>query len=524
MKKKKPNKLTDDVRLKIAEAILRLPGDLRQTVASVAMEAFGSAVFDDYENILSFKEFVKQSWHLVEPETPFLESYAIDAIVEHLEAVARGDIRRLVICIPRRMGKSLISSVLYPAWLFSVDPAIRLICCSYSLAFVRRDAVKTRDLMRSNWYKSRYGKRVQIRMDQEQAHWFYTTKGGFRLATSPGGIGVGEGADIQIVDDPHKPQDVGSMAKRQAVIDWWEGTMSGSARDPNTLRRIVVQQRLHPADLAGVCIAKGYDALILPMEYDGVRRSTSLGYYDWRVEPGELLWPERFSQEDVEMLKLELGPRGYAAQCQQQPRGDELKLFMEEDWTFWQSVDSLPMIADVPLVGQVTAVPLPSTFDRMVISWDVGLTESEGSNWTVGQVWGEANGMYYLIDEFRFRGGYITFSEQFRMAYTQYSYILTHLIEETSVTKTLLDILASSYDGIVRVPPVGDKELRAQVASQLQKEHRLVIPLPSEKPWVNSFIQEFAAFGGSQKRDDDRVDACSQAIIYMRKNAPLAYV
>lgn len=524
MKKKAKiaSKGKDDIRIEVAKAIMELPGDLRLVAAKAALDAFGAREIVEEEEVVGFGDFVRKAWHIVEPETPLIESFYVDAIVEHLEAVASGDIRRLVICVPRRMGKSILCCVLYPAWLFSVDPSIRLIFASYSMPFVRRDAIKTRDLIRSHWYRSRYGHRVEIKQDQEQAHWFYTTRGGFRLATSPGGVGIGEGADIQVVDDPHKLTDVYSQTKRQYVIDWWESTMSGSARDPNTLRRVVVQQRLHSSDLAGVCIAKGYEALILPMEYDGVKRKTSLGYYDKRETVGELLCPERMNEDDVAMLKEELGPRGYYAQCQQSPRGDEMKMFVESDWVFWHTGRE-PALVDIVSIGEVPVVPLPQHFDNICISWDIAVGNDAKGDFSVGQVWAVSGDTYFLLDQVRFRGGYSIFSEKFRLLCSEWPYVNTKLVEESAISMTLLDILETEYDGIVRIPAAQDKQIRAEVVAQLQKRHRVVIPSPYEKQWVYDFVREFADFSSEFSRHDDQVDAASQAIIYMKRNIGFAF-
>jgi len=61
-------------------------------------------------------EFVKQAWHVMEPGVPFVESWHIEAICEHLEAVSRGELTRLLINIPPRHSKSTIVSVAWPAW------------------------------------------------------------------------------------------------------------------------------------------------------------------------------------------------------------------------------------------------------------------------------------------------------------------------------------------------------------------------------------------------------------------------
>ena len=80
----------------------------------------------------SLYEFVKQSWHVVEPGIPFIASWHIEAICEHLEAVSAGDIHRLLINIPPRHSKSTIVSVMWPAWEWLTDPAQKFLCHSYS--------------------------------------------------------------------------------------------------------------------------------------------------------------------------------------------------------------------------------------------------------------------------------------------------------------------------------------------------------------------------------------------------------
>ncbi|MEM4203213.1 MAG: phage terminase large subunit [Candidatus Methanomethylicaceae archaeon] len=511
-----------ELRLAVAEAILRLPAEDRIRFAKLAVDAFGPLDLSEEASLVSFRDFIRLAWPVVEPETPFLDAWCVDAIAEHLEAVARCDIRRLVICIPRRMGKSILTSVLYPAWLFSVDPSLRLIFCSYSLQFVRRDAIRTRDLIRSPWYMRRYGSRVQIKMDQEQAHWFYTTRGGFRLATSPGSLGVGEGADIQVVDDPHKPQDVASPQRRQFVIDWWENTMAGSARDPNTLRRVVVQQRLHPSDLAGVCIAKGYEALILPMEYDGKRRSTSLGVYDKRNQIGELLWPERMGEEDVALLKNELGPRGYQAQCQQNPKGDEATMFKEENWRFWHDDGDDVREVCLPSGTRIYSYPKPLLFDSLIMSWDVAVSGQSKADYSVGQVWGRSKESYYLLDQVRFRGTARTFMDEFDRLVHKWPFVHTKLIEQSSVSLALIDILKSAHDGIVMVPATQEKAVRAEVVAHLQSTGSIYLPNPTISPWVDDFIDEFSSFP-PDKGHDDQVDAASQALIYMKRKKPFCF-
>src|SRR5215475_8959032 len=77
------------------------------------------------------REFVRQAWSVVEPATPFVPGWHIDAIIEHLEAVSRGQIRNLLSNVPPRHMKSLLVSVFWPAWEWISWPARRLLFSSY---------------------------------------------------------------------------------------------------------------------------------------------------------------------------------------------------------------------------------------------------------------------------------------------------------------------------------------------------------------------------------------------------------
>src|SRR5690242_12764029 len=82
----------------------------------------------------SFAQFVRQAWPLVEPMTPLSWNWHHDALCEYLEAVIGGDVRRLVINVPPRSGKSLFVSILFPAYLWVRQPSARLVFASYSAA------------------------------------------------------------------------------------------------------------------------------------------------------------------------------------------------------------------------------------------------------------------------------------------------------------------------------------------------------------------------------------------------------
>jgi len=262
------------------------------------------------------QDFIRQSWHVVEPKTPFVSGWHMDAICEHLEAVVRGDITRLLINIPPRHMKSLAVAVFGPAWAWVEQPHLRWLFASYAESLSKRDSLKTRRLIQSPWYQARWADRYQLTSDQNEKLRFENSESGYRLATSVGGLGTGEGGDIIAVDDPHNTLGAESQAKREGALTWWDETMSTRLNDPKTGRIIIVMQRLHERDLAGHVLAQGgYEHLCLPARFESkhpTKSQTSLGFVDPRTEAGHPLWAEKYGESELADLEKRLGPYGVA--------------------------------------------------------------------------------------------------------------------------------------------------------------------------------------------------------------------
>ena len=167
----------------------------------------------------SLYEFVKQSWHVVEPSAKFVGSWHIEEICEHLEAISSGDIKKLLINIPPRHSKSTIVSVMWPMWEWLTDPAQKFLCASYSGNLSIRDNLKARRLIQSPWYQERWGQMFKLSGDQNAKQRFENDKTGYRIATSVGGTATGEGGSRLILDDPHAAQEAQSDAIREAAVE-----------------------------------------------------------------------------------------------------------------------------------------------------------------------------------------------------------------------------------------------------------------------------------------------------------------
>src|SRR3984893_3825149 len=179
----------------------------------------------------SLGEFVRQAWPVVEPSTAFVPGWHIDAIIEHLEAVTRGQIRNLLINVPPRHMKSLLVSVFWPAWEWIAHPERRWLYSSYAASLSIRDSVQCRRLIESPWYRSRWGHIFSLTGDQNAKMRFDNNRSGYRLSTSVGGSVTGEGGDRIVCDDPHKVDEVHSDTVRKAATEWWDVAMSTRAND-----------------------------------------------------------------------------------------------------------------------------------------------------------------------------------------------------------------------------------------------------------------------------------------------------
>lgn len=185
---------------------------------------------DDIKRVLAERhlhEFIKQCWPTMEPGRHFHDNWHIQAICEHLEAVMKGDIRRLIINIPPRHMKSLTCNVAFPTWAWIHRPHIQFMFASYAGTLSVRDSVKCRRLIQSKWYSDNWGDKYHLTGDQNQKQRFENSHNGHRLSTSTSGSLTGEGGDIicfphwEIVHTEHGPRTIGSIVDSKEPINVW---------------------------------------------------------------------------------------------------------------------------------------------------------------------------------------------------------------------------------------------------------------------------------------------------------------
>lgn len=449
---------------------------------------------------VSLADFAELAYPILEPTRTFVPGWHIDAICEHLEACVKGEIRNLVINMPPRHMKSLLVSVLFPAWIWINRPESRFLVASYAESLSVRDSVKTRRVIQSPWYQSRFADKFNIHVDQNEKRKFENDKTGYRMATSVGGVATGEGGDFIIVDDPHKVGEKESKLVRETAIRWWDEEMSTRGNDPETVVRIIVMQRVHEADLSGHVLQQGgYEHLCLPAEYESTRTvRTSIGWEDPRKEEGELLWPKRFTKRALDELKLRMGSNTAAGQLQQRPAPQEGNIFKRHHWKFYNSI--------------------PTDLDKIALSADLTFKDGEKTDFTVMQVWGKKGADKFLLDQTRGRMGFNGQIAAMKSICEKWIYLQDKWVEEAANGAALIDVLKNQISGLIPVPPRGSKEARAESIAPQQEAGNLYLPNPSIAPWINDYIEELAVFPNGV--NDDQVDATSLAVSQLTTGLP----
>jgi hypothetical protein len=180
----------------------------------------------------SLYEFFKQTWPIIEGTTPFIDSWHIQTISEHLEACYKRDIKNLLINVPPRTGKTNLISVVFPAWVWLHNPEEKFMYASYANSLAIEHSLKCKRLIESNWYQERWGFKYQLSKDQKAKGLFDNNQKGYRISTSVGASSTGKGASILISDDPNNARDGESDLIRESTNSWWNQVWSTRLNNP----------------------------------------------------------------------------------------------------------------------------------------------------------------------------------------------------------------------------------------------------------------------------------------------------
>lgn len=475
----------------------------------------------------SFRKFVPKAWAEIEPSKPFISNcWHIDAICEHMQAVADGQIRNLIINVPPGSAKSNLVSVMYPAWKWIKDPEWRSIYASNEAALSTRDSVRCRELLDSLWYKETFQPTWTFSTRQDEKTYYANSAKGWRMSTSVGGRGTGHRASLVAVDDPLRADAQYSDADLEACIRWWENVMYNRLIDLQKDARVIIMQRISDLDLSGHLLRQGgWDHLMVPMRYDPVRsKVTVIGWKDPRTTLGELMFEPIFSEEEVKKLEAK---ELWAGQYQQQPNVEGGGILKSHRWNYWQpaGLNLPPVRVKMPngTFEDRVAVDLPDTFDLMLQSWDCSVKDLKTSDYVCGQVHGVRGAQRFILDQNMKRMGIVDTMAAVREMTGRFPRAHLKLVEDKANGTAVVEMLQREVSGLVLVNPEGGKVVRAQAASPELEAGNWHLPHPMIAPWVGNpsnpaeggFLGDAVLFPFGAHDDD--IDAWSQGAIRIQK-------
>lgn len=454
----------------------------------------------------SFFFFVKQFWETIINETP-VYNWHIPYLCEELEKLSESIVKRtekpydIVINIPPGTTKSTITTIMYPAWLWAVDPSIRIITNSYSAAIAIEHATKSRDIIISDKY-SRLFPEVVIRGDKSAKTLYENTAGGARYTTSTGGAPTGLHAHLIISDDPQSPAQANSEPHRLAAVEHTKTLASRKVDKANT-PTITIMQRLHELDVTGFLLGnnrKGIHHICLPAELSNIICPAELKerYIDG------LLDPVRLNRDVLNDQALSLGSRAYSGQFEQNPVVDGGNIVKSEWFGKISPVDFSKIYKNEAIVFFVdtaftekTANDPTGIIAACKIGNDLYITHAK-------KVYKEFPELVKFLPEYVYVHGY-TYRSVIRIE------------PKANGLSVIQQLKKSTSLNVTNTPtPRESKDVRLHAISPVVEAGRVILVAGT---WNESFIDEVAGFPA--KTHDEYVDLLVYAADFFLKAKPI---
>jgi len=444
-----------------------------------------------------FATFLRKCFETLNPGTVFQDSEHLRVLASRLSDVAEGKTKRLIINLPPRSLKSIAASVALVAWYLGHNPSAEVICASYASDLSAKFAFDCRKIMTSPWYEAIFPTRVDRK--KSAASNFLTVQGGARLAASVGGGVTGRGADLIVIDDPAKPDEMMSEVQRENVKNWFRSTIYSPLNNKAEARIVVAMQRLHVEDLTGSLLRDGgekWEHLKLPARAEQDEMfvyQTASGPKTYVRKAGELLQPARESDETLAQTRAALGAYLFAAQYQQEPMLPDGNLV---------NINWFPRYTEVP-----------QKFDRIFQSWDTASTASELNSFSVCTTWGVKGKHIYLIGVYR---KHVEYPDLKRAVHEQARLHRPQVIvveDKSSGIALLQELRREGVYSVKAFKPDKDKTIRMRAQTALMEQGQ--VWLPKEAPWLAAYEMELMLFPYAQH--DDQADSTSQALAYWQE-------
>lgn len=440
-----------------------------------------------------------------------MPDYKLPPHIQHvaaaLEAVERGEIRRLILSMPPRHGKSQLASIFFPAWYLGRNPDKRVILAAHTGTLAEIFSRQARNLvMDSRWPFAG----VKLAEDSKSVTlWNLNKRRGGLLAMGIGGAITGSGGNLLLIDDPIKDmEEAMSEITLRKHEEWYKSTLY--TRQEKDAAIVVTMTRWSEADIAGNRLAEmgmeGEDWVEIRLP--ALAESGDVLHR----QPGEALWPEKYSAEDLDSIKRTVGSRVWGALYQQRPVPDEGALFKRKHFRYFEAHEDAYVLKD-PLGDRPVAIS--GLFKFMTA--DLAISERKSADYSVFMTCGiTSTGDLLVLDVQRDRMDGASLERLVESLYNRHQYDGAY-IESVAFQSYLLQNLKRRLPllPLHEVRPDKDKVTRAWAAAERVDAGQVYFR--KDAPWLGDFEHELLTFPAG--RHDDQVDAFAYAGIVHSKRA-----
>ena len=434
----------------------------------------------------SFLPFVREMW------SAFIPGRHHKIMADAFERVASGELKRLIINMPPRHTKSEFASYLFPSWFLGKFPEKKIIQTAHTAELATGFGRKVRNLVNSAVYQNVF--KTKLSSDSKAAGRWNTHAGGDYFAIGVGGAVTGKGADVLIIDDPHSEQEAmqGNPEVYDRVYEWYGSGPRQRLQPGGSI--IIVMTRWSKRDLTGQIIN------------NSVKRDGD----EWEViefpalmPSGLPLWPEFWSQKELEAIKAEIPVGKWEAQYQQNPTSEEGAIIKREMWKIWEH-DYAP------------------DCEYIIQSWDTAFEKNSRADYSACTTWG----VFYRDNEEGKNVANIILLDALkqRMEFPELKKKAYELYKEWNPDSLIIEKKAAGAPLIYELRQIGiplseytpnkgsDKIARVNAISDLFASGYVWCP---DTRWAEEVMEECASFPNGDH--DDLVDSTSQALIRFRQ-------
>jgi predicted phage terminase large subunit-like protein len=424
----------------------------------------------------------------------------LDLLNRTLVDVAARRKRRVIVTMPPRHGKSMLTSHFFPAWYVGTFPDHRILMAGYQAQFAARWGRRARAVI-DGVGQEVFGVSVSKKSSAADRWDIEGHLGGMETA-GVGGALTGKGADLLLIDDPiSNAADASSETMRENLWDWYTSTAYTRLEPKASL--VLIQTRWHEDDLAGRLIeemktgGEQWEVLNLPAlaeENDLLGRPS-----------GAALWPARYDETELAVIKRTQGERNWSALYQQRPTPADGDVF-RRSWFKRYRIDG-----DLLRLGDKT-FPLKKCW-RFTTA-DLAISEKTTADWTVIQAWAVTpDNDAVLLDQHRERmsGPQIVPAIQAITAKWRCDWVG---IESVAFQMAIVQQARLSGLTVKKLMPKGDKISRAHAASPRMEAGMVYFP---DERWVDGLESELLSFPNG--KHDDQVDALAYGLIEIHRIA-----